>query len=251
VNSASAPDAPCAPWGFWASLAWALLATAAWFATQAGLSALMLKGFGLDLDVTREEIDAVMPHGVFISIVAIAAVPVGLGVIALAVRRARCRLSDYLALGWPAPREWLIGVVTILVLLPVADFVSYLLGYDVTPDFVTDVYRSARDGGAVWLLALAVVAAAPVVEEVIFRGFLLPGLAPRIGAAGAMVLTSLGWSAMHMQYEPYYLLHIFVLGLALGWLRWRSGSTLLVIVLHALVNVFALTQAAVIVERIG
>jgi membrane protease YdiL (CAAX protease family) len=32
------------------------------------------------------------------------------------------------------------------------------------------------------------------------------------------------------------MLQIFVVGLFLGWLRWRSGSTVLTFILHALFN---------------
>jgi hypothetical protein len=32
-------------------------------------------------------------------------------------------------------------------------------------------------------------------------------------------------------------LQIFVIGLFLGWMRWRSGSTLLTLLLHGLFNV--------------
>jgi membrane protease YdiL (CAAX protease family) len=49
---------------------------------------------------------------------------------------------------------------------------------------------------------------------------------------------------MHTQYELFFLTQIFVLGLLLGWIRWRSGSTLLTIMLHALVNAGAFAQAA-------
>jgi uncharacterized protein len=39
-----------------------------------------------------------------------------------------------------------------------------------------------------------------------------------------------------VQYDWTGILLIFVVGLFLGWMRWRSGSTLLTFLLHALFN---------------
>ena len=56
---------------------------------------------------------------------------------------------------------------------------------------------------------------------------------------------------MHVQYSAFYLVHIFVIGLLLGWLRWRSGSTTLTLILHAIINLMSLVQIAFIVERMS
>ena len=48
--------------------------------------------------------------------------------------------------------------------------------------------------------------------------------------------TSLLWAIIHLQYDWYVIAQIFVFGLLLGWLRWASGSTILTILLHALIN---------------
>jgi membrane protease YdiL (CAAX protease family) len=56
---------------------------------------------------------------------------------------------------------------------------------------------------------------------------------------------------MHIQYSPFFIAHIFVIGLVFGWLRWRSGSTTLTLILHAFVNLASLLQIAFIVERGG
>ncbi len=111
-------------------------------------------------------------------------------------------------------------------------------------------YTTAREGGpwAVFALACAIVFAAPLTEEIAFRGFLYRGWAASpLGPAGTIVLTSAIWAVMHLQYETFYLVQIFGLGLVFGWLRWRSGSTLLPLLLHVLVNFIALLQTAVVI----
>ena len=72
-----------------------------------------------------------------------------------------------------------------------------------------------------------------------------------LGVVGAILVTSAGWAVMHIQYEAFYIVQIFVLGCAFGWLRWRSGSTILTIILHAMVNATALAQVAFLAERAG
>ena len=108
---------------------------------------------------------------------------------------------------------------------PLGDVASHLTGRDVVPPFVIEAYKHARDSGALIPLAIAMVIAAPAMEEFLFRGFLLPGLATaRFGMPGAIALTSLAWASMHIQYEMFFIVQIFLFGLVLGWLRWRSCS---------------------------
>ncbi|HLL38259.1 MAG TPA: CPBP family intramembrane glutamic endopeptidase [Rubrobacteraceae bacterium] len=71
---------------------------------------------------------------------------------------------------------------------------------------------------AVILFALLIGIGAGLGEETLFRG----ALQPRLG----ILLTSLLWAAIHVQYGPSVLLvNIFVLSLALGFLRKRVNTT--------------------------
>jgi uncharacterized protein len=86
------------------------------------------------------------------------------------------------------------------------------------------------------MLAAAILVA-PVSEELMFRGFLFRGWARSDRSTWpAIVVISLLWAALHVQYDWTGILQIFIIGLFLGWMRWRSGSTLLTFLLHALFN---------------
>ena len=90
-----------------------------------------------------------------------------------------------------------------------------------------------------WLPALlaGAIIVAPAGEEILFRGFLFRGWARTDRSAWpAIVAISVLWAALHVQYDWAGVLQIFVIGLFLGWMRWRSGSTLLTFLLHALFN---------------
>jgi membrane protease YdiL (CAAX protease family) len=239
---------PCTPWGVWASLAWGVAAIAAWLGAQIAFGDVILEW----LDIPAANMARLATDARFVSLVTIGAVIVPLLIIALAVRVARCRLADYLGLHWPARRFLWIGLAVLAVLIPLVDLVSMLAGHAVTPKFVTDLYRSGRDSGWLPMLIIALAVAAPLVEETVFRGFLLPGLAAsRLGAWGAILLTSVTWAALHAQYHPFYLGQIIVLGVTFGWLRLKSGSTALTMILHGLLNLVSLAQAAIVVELLS
>jgi hypothetical protein len=213
-----------------------------WFGAQAAIVSFLLARRGWDVPDLAQ-------NAIVVAVVTIGAVLPALAVVALAVRTARCGIAEYLALRWPDRREVLIGIVSLALLIAAVDSFSLLAGRDVAPGFVINLYRNARDTGTLVLLALALIGAAPLVEEALFRGLLLPGLAASfLGPAGAIGLTSLVWALMHLQYEPFYLIQATALGVAFGWIRWRSGSTLLTILLHALVNLTSMVQAYTVVE---
>ena len=63
--------------------------------------------------------------------------------------------------------------------------------------------------------------------------------------AGAIVLTSAAWALMHVQYDWFVIVQIFLLGILFGWLRWASGSTILTIILHMIANFSAFAQTVI------
>jgi uncharacterized protein len=70
-----------------------------------------------------------------------------------------------------------------------------------------------------------------------FRGFLFRGWARSDRSVWpAIVVISIVWAMLHIQYDWTGMLQIFAIGLFLGWMRRRSGSILLTFFLHALFN---------------
>lgn len=95
------------------------------------------------------------------------------------------------------------------------------------------VLRS-RDPLALTLLAFTAVVMAPLFEEVIFRGALLPVLARRCGAVGGVVLSGLLFGMAHISIGE--LAPLTVLGIGLGLLRLSSGRLLPSVLMHGLWN---------------
>ena len=96
-----------------------------------------------------------------------------------------------------------------------------------------------------WWIAIAPVAVgAPVFEEILFRGFLFTAIAgSRLGAAGAIVITSVVWALFHAGYVWQELVIITAFGFVLGWLVWQLGSVWPGIMCHAAWNFGVLAGA--------
>jgi membrane protease YdiL (CAAX protease family) len=103
-----------------------------------------------------------------------------------------------------------------------------------------------------WLMAILVVAVgAPLSEELLFRGFLLPALAnSRLRFRGAAVLTTLAWTALHAGYSAAGMIEVMLVGFYLSWLMWRKGSLWVPLVCHAVVNTVLILGLLVLPIRI-
>ena len=62
------------------------------------------------------------------------------------------------------------------------------------------------------------------------------------------LLISALFAAIHMQYDWFGVLQVFFIGLLFGFARWRSGSTLLTILMHVLANLWATVETMIKVE---
>jgi uncharacterized protein len=99
-----------------------------------------------------------------------------------------------------------------------------------------------------WINVLVALIGAPFVEEFMYRGFLLSALSKsKIGFWGAAIISDAAWTATHAAYQSWdVLLAIFVSGLLLSFLLWRTGSLWFCIFAHMTVNAEALLVQAVV-----
>jgi uncharacterized protein len=175
--------------------------------------------------------------GAAITLIIAVSTPLEVALLALFATRAGASAVQYLGLTWPKRGELLFGLAAMVAMIVAGNVLSWLLGRNLVTPFQTDIYTTASTAGWLLWLSIAVVILTPIGEEVLFRGFLFRGWlrAPR-DAWPVIVATSLLWAIIHLQYDWYVIAQIFVFGLLLGWLRWASGSTILTILLHALIN---------------
>jgi CAAX protease family protein len=177
--------------------------------------------------------------GVAVTLITFVSTPIQLLLLATFAQRAGGNGPVYLGLTWPRRSELVFGVAAVVALIVVGNTLSWLLGNNIVTSFQSDIFRTANAAGWLPLLLLfvAVVVLTPIGEETLFRGFLYRGWLRKPGDAWAVIIvTALLWSLIHVQYDWYVTGQIFAFGLLLGWMRWCTGSTILTILLHALIN---------------
>jgi uncharacterized protein len=229
-------------YGVWGTAVWGIVVFAAMFLGQIAVVAFFLLRQGGSLDL-GSAITVIASSGLAISLSVIGGLPTVLAALWLAIRLTGASFADYLALRWASWREFVIGGAGLIVIVVGWDMVSRATGRDLAPDFMVDVLKSARSDNALWLLVPAFCIAAPVSEELWARGFLYRGWSESpLRVPGAIILSSMVWTGLHLQYDWYFIGEVFCLGLWLGYLRYRSNSTWLTIVLHGLNNLGAVLE---------
>lgn len=135
-------------------------------------------------------------------------------------RRSLRETAARLGLTWPRWR-WLLASLGVVVVLLVLDVGFGALMQTLTPQqnkALSEVTKNLFGSINTLPQVIALGIGAGVGEELLFRGALLP----RFGN----LLTALLFAAAHVQYAvSIATLEIFVLGLVLGWLRRRAGTT--------------------------
>ncbi|HEY2033758.1 MAG TPA: type II CAAX endopeptidase family protein [Rhizomicrobium sp.] len=146
----------------------------------------------------------------------------------------------YLGLRLPGWRNFFLGVAALSVTLIVLGFISSRFSDPRALTFMRDMFVSARRDHLLWLLVGAVSIAAPIGEEITFRGFLYKTIELRFGPVAAIIVTALGWAILHIQYGWVSIASIFAIGLFLGTARYFSRSLILTMILHGIWNGMAL-----------
>ena len=175
--------------------------------------------------------------GVAIILIMVVATPVQVALLMLMARQTGTSAADYLGLILPRRADVVMGVLAVVAFIVIGNAVTWLLGQNIVTTFQSDIYHTASAAGLLPLLWLVVVVVTPINEEILFRGFLFRGWhrSPR-DAWAVIFLTALLWALIHVQYDAFVIAQVFICGLMLGWFRWVTGSTVLTIMLHALVN---------------
>jgi|TARA_B100000029_G_scaffold110329_1_gene102185 hypothetical protein len=89
------------------------------------------------------------------------------------------------------------------------------------------------------LLFMAIALIAPMGEELLFRGFLQQFLEKHWqDVTRAILVTALFFAMIHM--NPYWFVQIYLLGIMLGFLSWRTGSVIPPLILHGMNNGIAM-----------
>jgi membrane protease YdiL (CAAX protease family) len=228
-------------WKFIGTSLWGLAVFVAMFAGQ--LSVLGYIVLTEPAPISFDKITEYAGNGLTVALSVVAGLPMALLALWIAIRLSGVPVADYLALRGTSWRHLLLGIVALVALVIGWEGAFYAMGHETSAGFMVEVLNSARAEGALWLLVVAICVVAPVTEELLTRGFLYRGWSESaLRPAGAIVLSSLVWTAMHLQYDWFFFAEVFSIGLLFGYLRYRSGSIWLTVILHGLNNLAATLQ---------
>ncbi|MGB7037355.1 MAG: CPBP family intramembrane glutamic endopeptidase, partial [Xanthobacteraceae bacterium] len=200
-------------WGYWTTLGWAVLAFMV--GQFIGFAAVLCLHAGAWNTIVQTPYD-----GVLVTLFIVISNPVMVGVLALAVWLRDASQVDYFALHRPRQNDVVTGIICLVGLIAASDALLYLSGRDLVTDFQLQSYTSAAAEGWLPAMMFAAIVIAPAGEEIMFRGFLFRGwVRSERSAWPAIVVISLLWAALHVQYDWTGMLQIFVVGMFLGWTR--------------------------------
>lgn len=147
--------------------------------------------------------------------------------------------GDWFPISWQG--KWYVEACLGCLMFPLVNRLSQLnltlLPFP-TPYSSSQVEQSimGRDPVATFLYAVVVSVCAPVWEEVIFRGFLLPSLTKYLPVWASVIVSSLAFAFAH--FSAQRLFPLTFLGLVMGIIFVRSRNLLASMLLHSLWNGF-------------
>jgi len=136
---------------------------------------------------------------------------------------------------WKWPRRWPLFLATGLVLSVGLQAFAHLL--PMPKELPMD--RFFRTAPEAWALSIFGMTLAPLMEELLFRGFLYPVLVRRLGTAAAVLLTAASFCLIHglqLGFAWAPLLVIFLVGLALTVTRAATKSVAPGFLIHVAYN---------------
>jgi CAAX protease family protein len=149
------------------------------------------------------------------------------------------RFAPYLGLRPLSARQALIAVAVAAANQPVVSFLTWVAHTFLPAGLVEDFDAKQRALDAIFRvnalpMVITVTLAAPLGEELFFRGFALPALRRSWGTTAALLASGALFSLLHM--DPVGFAGLMEIGVLLGALRWWTGSLWAAIIGHAVNN---------------
>ncbi|WP_203293989.1 CPBP family intramembrane glutamic endopeptidase [Maricaulis parjimensis] len=119
-----------------------------------------------------------------------------------------------------------------------------------THEELSNVDDFAMTGASVWAIIALTLIAAPIVEEVLFRGWMLPMMMARgVPAFFAIILSAAAFGIMHISQGLMVMISTFILGLALGLARVMTGRVAAPVLGHIANNAWAVFAVPALMQQ--
>lgn len=235
------------PWGIWATAGLSLITYLVFVGAGIGvLIAVTISYLTKNPEMDHREFAQIVASDwtvIFGGVLISASLGILLVIFFIKIRK-KLSITEYLCL-YPVPwKTVIIWIALTLAFVACSDALSYVLDRPIIPEFWAKQFQL---NPPILMVILAIIVVGPLFEEILFRGFMFAGIKEsRLGARGAIVITALTWSAIHFQYDLYWIATIFVLGIFFGIARLRTNSLYLTVTLHAMVNAIAMIETSVL-----
>ena len=232
-------------WGPWSTLGFGLVVGIAYLIAQAFVVVIfvIIKVTSDSTFNPNQLLETLISDGLLISLAIFASAIVCVGLILVIIKiRGRATIAEYLGLRRITKKTILTLLAITTGIIVLSDILALILGKPLNPEFMVNAYNTS-----IWpaLLWIAVVIFAPLFEEVFFRGFLFVGFRQsRIGVVGTIGFTALIWALLHVQYGVYEIAAIFVLGIILGIMRFKTDSLWSPLLMHVFMNLIATLEVS-------
>ena len=104
------------------------------------------------------------------------------------------------------------------------------------PEFMEKVFLQFAERNGVFSF-IAIVIAAPILEELIFRGVILDGLLKKYSPLKAIIISSILFGVIHL--NPWQFISALIIGVFSGWVYYETKKLTLSILIHAVNNLLA------------
>lgn len=208
----------------------------AWFASFFGISFLIMP-LVLELFGGRGQVVSSLGQAIYALITYSLMMITGFSILIYTWRQYKKPIIQWLSFSRQS-RWWVWSLGAYFVALPLvlltSLFSQQLLNNQGGGNPLLDVILASRDYYSFGILWVMVAVLAPIFEETLFRGFLLPSLLPKMRPFPAMLTSGGLFAVAHLNAAD--LLPLAVLGTILGYVYWRSGNLLASILLHGIWN---------------
>lgn len=104
------------------------------------------------------------------------------------------------------------------------------------PEFMKAIFQAFAEYDGVFAF-IAIVFAAPILEELIFRGIILDGLLKRYSTLSSIILSSVLFGIVHL--NPWQFIAALTIGIFSGWVYYKTKKLTLSIIIHSVNNLLA------------
>ncbi|WP_089888694.1 CPBP family intramembrane glutamic endopeptidase [Kriegella aquimaris] len=121
----------------------------------------------------------------------------------------------------------MVGTIVLLfgIISPIANLIPM-------PEWVKKMFIDSSYTGFFAFLVTGI--AAPILEELIFRGIILDGLLKKYAPTKSILISSLLFGLVHL--NPWQFVSAFIIGIFSGWVYYRTKSLSFSIIIHATSN---------------